>query len=1094
MSDGFYRAFEERHRGSRELIKGRLAAYLPFVEPLLEVFPVAATIDLGCGRGEWLELLAGSGFKPVGVDLDKEMLKACLERGLQVEQGDALAYLSALPDESQAVVSAFHVVEHITFDQLRTLVSEALRVLKPGGLLIMETPNPENIVVATSNFYLDPTHQRPIPSMLLSFVAEYAGFARVKTLRLQERKELVNKDDVSLHDVFAGASPDYAVVAQKHASDDVLALTSDVFSVDYGLSLDNLLSRWDGRFERLEAKAQQAQQQLEQRIEQGEAKAQQAPPLSESVGLPLKSNSRPHLAVDMYVLGQGVKTGIYRVCDELFRRLAKRNEFDVLYLLRSSTQAASLDYLQAHDMHQEVVSENEANPAEVCDILLSPFGVAPSAWLEDQGVLQAHIIYDLIAIRRPDLFTHEASNEVQRIMDSLTPNTRVFAISEYTRQDLLDYRPDLSPDQVVVIPLAAGEQFAPCTDPDVIAAAKKRYSIPIEAQYVLSLATLEVRKNLNRVVDAFASYMNDHPESDLHLVLAGMSGWKLESLGQSLSNAGRWRDRIILTGFVEEADLSAIYSGATCFIYLSQHEGFGLPPLEAMACGTPVICANNSSLPEVVGDAGILIDANDVKAAAESISRICKSAQLHSELSSKGIERAKLFSWEKCEDIVTESLKQFATSKNATMCPAARGTCPELGSPLLRYSKDSPISLNAGNVRPVGKVRYATYLGYRDGDGGPVFPVHLPSKPVGQENWPSWVDLLPGTEGCRREEGGLRTLGQLKSSTAGQPLITYVTVVRNNQDTLGRTILSVQAQTYGNVEHIVLDGASSDGTLDIIRRYADRIDYYASEPDAGLYDALNKAIPLSRGQLICVLNSDDWLEPDAAQIAAKRLQECDGPLMLLTAARVADGKVMHDWRPAVVHPGSYFMCANDCHNAIYASKSTYELTGPYDSTYKIAADFKWIMSALDAGARFIYTTEPTVNYSLGGTSSDFLGHSGECMRVVQERFPALSKQEVRGLYHCFFIFSDPNKKIELGIPANYTTFLQQTLANHADDAAFVASMGWASIVKLNHPQDGTPVFTPQKLKSLKHKIAHRLKGHPLLYSFVRKIYIGVIKG
>ena len=218
MSDGFYRAFEERYRGSRELIKGRLVAYRPFVEPLLEVYPSATALDLGCGRGEWLELLVESGFKPIGVDLDKGMLEACLERGLPVEQGDALAYLSALPDESQAVVSAFHVVEHITFDQLGTLVAETLRVLMPGGLLIMETPNPENIVVATRNFYLDPTHQRPIPPMLLAFVAEYAGFARVKTLRLQESKELVNKGDVSLQDVFAGVSPDYAVVAQKHCT------------------------------------------------------------------------------------------------------------------------------------------------------------------------------------------------------------------------------------------------------------------------------------------------------------------------------------------------------------------------------------------------------------------------------------------------------------------------------------------------------------------------------------------------------------------------------------------------------------------------------------------------------------------------------------------------------------------------------------------------------------------------------------------------------------------------------------------------------------------------------------------------------------
>lgn len=259
MNDGFYRAFEERYRGSRELIKGRIAVYLPFIEPLLTAYPSAPTVDLGCGRGEWLELMAESGFKAMGVDLDKGMLEACIERGLPVEQGDAIAYLFGLPDESQAVVSAFHIVEHITFDQLGNLVAEALRVLKPGGLLIMETPNPENIVVATRNFYLDPTHQRPIPSELLAFVAEYAGFARVKTLRLQESKDLLNRGEVSLQDVIAGVSPDYAVVAQKHAAEDVLSLTSQPFSHQYGLSLDNLLNRWDNRFNRLEAKAQQAE-------------------------------------------------------------------------------------------------------------------------------------------------------------------------------------------------------------------------------------------------------------------------------------------------------------------------------------------------------------------------------------------------------------------------------------------------------------------------------------------------------------------------------------------------------------------------------------------------------------------------------------------------------------------------------------------------------------------------------------------------------------------------------------------------------------------------------------------------------------------
>jgi 2-polyprenyl-3-methyl-5-hydroxy-6-metoxy-1,4-benzoquinol methylase len=279
MNDGFYRAFEDRHRGSRDLIKARLAVYLPFIEPLLTPYPAADTIDLGCGRGEWLEILTGVGFKPIGVDLDSGMLAACHALDLIVELDDAIAYLSKLSGNSQTVVSAFHIVEHISFEQLQTLVAQAMRVLKPGGLLIMETPNPENIIVATRNFYLDPTHERPIPPMLLSFVAEYAGFSRVKTLRLQEPKELIKKGDVNLQDVFSGASPDYAVVAQKHASDDILALTDEPFSHDYGLSLENLLSRWNDRFDRTETKAQQAEtkaQQAETKAQQAETKAQQA--------------------------------------------------------------------------------------------------------------------------------------------------------------------------------------------------------------------------------------------------------------------------------------------------------------------------------------------------------------------------------------------------------------------------------------------------------------------------------------------------------------------------------------------------------------------------------------------------------------------------------------------------------------------------------------------------------------------------------------------------------------------------------------------------------------------------------------------------
>jgi O-antigen chain-terminating methyltransferase len=259
MSDGFYRTFEEKHRGSRELIKSRLRAYLPFVEPLAELNKGAQTIDLGCGRGEWIELMTEVGFKSHGVDLDEGMLSGCVELGLSVDKGDAIAFLAALPSESQAIVSAFYVVEHISFEQLQTVVSEALRVLKPGGLLIMETPNPENIVVATCNFYLDPTHQRPIPPLLLSFVPEYYGFARTKTIRLQEPQNLMQSTSLTLHDVLGGVSPDYAVIAQKAAAADVLHRIDPAFEHEYGLSLATLADRYTAQ---LETKAQQFQQAL----------------------------------------------------------------------------------------------------------------------------------------------------------------------------------------------------------------------------------------------------------------------------------------------------------------------------------------------------------------------------------------------------------------------------------------------------------------------------------------------------------------------------------------------------------------------------------------------------------------------------------------------------------------------------------------------------------------------------------------------------------------------------------------------------------------------------------------------------------------
>lgn len=245
MSATFYRAFEDRYRGSREVIKERLAAYRPFLQALHAQRPQPQALDLGCGRGEWLELLGEQGFKAHGVDLDEGMLEACRERGLQAEHTDAIASLRAHRDDSLDLVSAFHLVEHIPFEVLQTLISEALRVLRPGGLLIMETPNPENLSVGAHSFYLDPSHEKPLPPQLLGFLADYAGFQRQRTVRLQEAPPLHTDGDIGLIEVLEGISPDYAIVAQKDAPDTLLASFDAVFEQPFGVTLGQAAQRYE---------------------------------------------------------------------------------------------------------------------------------------------------------------------------------------------------------------------------------------------------------------------------------------------------------------------------------------------------------------------------------------------------------------------------------------------------------------------------------------------------------------------------------------------------------------------------------------------------------------------------------------------------------------------------------------------------------------------------------------------------------------------------------------------------------------------------------------------------------------------------------
>ena len=182
--DKLYFAFEQRFRGSREDIRQRLSYYLPMLHESVAGKDGATVLDVGCGRGEWLELLRDEKILARGIDINESMAQECVKRGLDVDVGDAIAKLRQLPDNAFGALTGFQIIEHVSLDALIELIEQAHRVVQPGGLVIFETPNPENVVVGACDFYTDPTHQRPLPPVLMQFLVEAGGFADVAIHRV----------------------------------------------------------------------------------------------------------------------------------------------------------------------------------------------------------------------------------------------------------------------------------------------------------------------------------------------------------------------------------------------------------------------------------------------------------------------------------------------------------------------------------------------------------------------------------------------------------------------------------------------------------------------------------------------------------------------------------------------------------------------------------------------------------------------------------------------------------------------------------------------------------------------------------------------
>jgi glycosyltransferase involved in cell wall biosynthesis len=267
--------------------------------------------------------------------------------------------------------------------------------------------------------------------------------------------------------------------------------------------------------------------------------------------------------------------------------------------------------------------------------------------LRTRGIATLVTVHDVIAMRLPEYRATPAAQGYSRLVARAARHaTAILTVSDYSKQDIIELL-DVPAERVRVIREAPAPQYRRVTDPERLRAVREKYGLG--PRYVLNVGGLDVRKNVRGLIAAFAAVYHSLRERDLQLVIAGdqdrlgtstlFPDWRALAATFSIPN------QIVCTP-IDEEDLPALYAGASCFAFTSLYEGFGLPPLEAMACGAPVVCSDRTSLPEVVGSAGVLVDPEDADQLGAALLRVLSDQIYADDLRARGLARARQFTWE----------------------------------------------------------------------------------------------------------------------------------------------------------------------------------------------------------------------------------------------------------------------------------------------------------------------------------------------------------------------------------------------------------------------------------------------------------------
>lgn len=307
-----------------------------------------------------------------------------------------------------------------------------------------------------------------------------------------------------------------------------------------------------------------------------------------------------------------------------------------------------------------LVSLRNAFSFQTKGAFFSPQDAVPWCFRRKKNLRRFIFLHDVIPLKLLAYSWQKEKGWFAKLIRNINPSDYFFANSEETKKDFCRFFPQLKTEQIKVVYLAAEESFGPVKEAPILDYIKEKYKLPHEKKYIFSLCSLEPRKNLIRAVNAFITFVKKNNIQDLVWI---MGGGQYENFSEQIKreslNPEFYDQYIVYAGYVDDEDLPALYSNAEWFVFTSQYEGFGLPPLEAMQCGCPVITSNNSSLPEVVGDAGLMIDWDSDEQHVEAYEKYYFDKALRGEKKRKGLERAETFSWKKTSDEIVCVMNQI---------------------------------------------------------------------------------------------------------------------------------------------------------------------------------------------------------------------------------------------------------------------------------------------------------------------------------------------------------------------------------------------------------------------------------------------------